>query len=211
MLLALKFAMPLAMILVMILFPSSAHAEEVPHHKHDPALPRTYLDNSAYEKKCRTPELLDRTDLWDLQQWLKKPLGKLDRCYLSPDGVRIVVYSGGFAIFIPPQIWRKFDVQVSRYLNQGEAGASWVADETYSWLNIIIINWNIQVPTLLDYISEDPDVVLAKVTGFVESNFITNPLAQPESPEFSMGSYLDDPDLPRHWRTRRNGNFRLRF
>ena len=169
------------------------------------------LDNVEFAKKCAEPDQLAANDLSDIQQWLKKPLGALQRCKLTPENIRILIYSGGFAIFLPRVIWREFDVQVSRYLNQGEPGASWIADETYAWLNIVIIDWNIKIPTLLDYISRRPEVVLSKVSQFVENNFFKNPQAHPESSEYSMGSYIDEPDQPRFWRHRTGGNFRLRF
>ncbi|VBB18118.1 hypothetical protein YASMINEVIRUS_581 [Yasminevirus sp. GU-2018] len=144
---------------------------------------------------------------------LEKKYAKILKVGITKGGCRIVLSDDGFTILFPENVWHKFDVQLNDRLTIVERDC-WACDTTYTFVKVlfdkneVIDEFN---QYLLDYISDNLDKRMNAVVNFLNKNFIDNPRAYPDSEYFTIGSYLKNPQMPRPFRMRLGGNFRVSF
>lgn len=142
--------------------------------------------------------------------WTGKKFGDLRGVRVVAEGIRILSHTGGFAVFLPPKIWRELDFQVPISFPENNEASCWIADKNFVFLKIDTIASELEGSTR-DYISDDLEVALNKIESFVNENFFEDRRARPDSNYFTHGSFEDYPDMPRPIRFRLGGNFYYRF
>lgn len=146
----------------------------------------------------------------DVVEWSGKKFGELRGYRIIDKDVRLLSHTGGFAIFLPGDLWRKLDYEISLGFPVNEDSKCWIADKGFAFVKIDINPSEVEAINR-DYISDDLTVVLDKVESFAIRNFLENEQAFPDNDSFTYGSFLDKPNIDRTVRTSLEGNFQYRF
>lgn len=164
------------------------------------------------DKEFDTKSLNDATtdDCKELAKCLEKKYERILKLSITKEGCRVIISDDGFTLLFPTSVWHKFDVQVNNYLNIVE-NACWACDTGYTFVKINVNKSEMDDPKMLVYCDDDASKRLTAVTGFLNRNFINNTQAYPDSEYFTIGSYLKSPDIPRPFRMRMGGGFKISF
>jgi hypothetical protein len=123
----------------------------------------------------------------------------------------ILSHTGGFAVFFPPEVFHRFDVQVPITRSTNPENACWIAGKGYGFLKMdVTLDPGISEETK-KYIADDIDVALNKIEEFVNKNFVSARGLTPDSEWNTHGSYVRNPDMPRPFRFRLGGDYHLKF
>lgn len=141
----------------------------------------------------------------DVADWTGRKFGELLGFRVIKNDIRILSHTGGFAVFLPGDFWRKLDHQVPIFIPAKKDASCWIAGKNFAYIKFDIDRKVVAKDD--EYISDDVQVVLNKIESFVNKNFFDNPQAYPDSEYFTYGSMVDSPDTPRPFRMRLGGNF----
>ena len=136
-----------------------------------------------------------------------RAFGVLQDVFAMSAVVRILLTSNGFTIFFAPQLWHTWDIQVDPCLQRMD-GSCWIADSHWRFIKMILTPEEME-PRDQPYMSADLEVRRKRVVQFINEAFLHNGQATPDSSYFSIGSYLDNPNMPRPFRLRLGGSFSL--
>lgn len=150
------------------------------------------------------------SDIKEVEAWSGKKFGELRGFRIIDKGVGILSHTGGFAIFLPEEVWRPLDFQVGISFPENEESSCWIAKKKSAFLKVDITPSELE-GSYKDYASANLEIALNKVESFVRKNIFHNPQAYPDSTYFTHGSFKDNPDMPRPFRFRLGGNFRFQF
>lgn len=145
-----------------------------------------------------------------LKEKTTKDYKKILRFTLLESGIRIVLHQGGFGLFIPSKLWRKYDVSVDKWLVMMEKEC-FLADKSFAFSKFDIDPLHLESKLAKTYGSDDLKVRLETIKTFALNNFVNGVQLYPESDYFTIGSYLDAPQVPRPFRIRLGGPFKLKF
>jgi hypothetical protein len=128
------------------------------------------------------------------------------------EGLRCLLTSSGFTVFIAPELFHLFDEQADRYLTLGphEQDECWIARGTWAFVKLDVQADQLG-PAIAAYADPDIEVRKRKVHEFALRNFVNNPQLFPGKEYFTIGSYLREPEKVRPMRYRRGGDFRVVF
>ena len=143
-------------------------------------------------------------------RWTGKRFGELRGHRIIDKDVRILSHTGGFAIFLPEELWRKLDYQVPLTFPENESSECWIAGRGFAFIKCDVNPSEVE-GSGRDFISDNLETALAKIETFARKNFFDNRQAYPDSSYFTHGSFKDSPDMPRPFRLRLGGNFRYQF
>jgi len=127
------------------------------------------------------------------------------------NGIRLLSHTGGFALFIPPEIFHKFDKGVRISLPPDMALECWIAGKGYAFVKVDVRAELLEDDSGKLYIDDDLEVALDRIEKFTFDNYVNAPQLYPDSDYFTIGSYLMNPDAPRPFRIRLGGEHSVRF
>jgi hypothetical protein len=164
----------------------------------------------AHKKVCAQPKQTAPENIRDVAVWSGKKFGELRGHRTIEKNIRILSHTGGFAIFLPPDLWRRLDFQVPLVFPENEDAECWIAGKGFA-----LVKFDVDLSALdeevKEYASADPATALNKIEGFAKKNFFENRQAYPDSSYFTHGSFKDNPNMPRPFRMRFGGNFQYQF
>lgn len=149
-------------------------------------------------------------DISEVAKWCGKKFGELRGVRTIDKGIRILSHTGGFAVFLPKEVWRPLDYQVTISFPEIKDTSCWIADRESAFVKVDITRSELEGSDK-EYASENLEVALNKVEEFVRNNFLDNRQAYPDSSYFTHGSFKDNPDMPRPFRVRLGGDFHYKF
>ena len=149
-------------------------------------------------------------NIQDIAAWTGRKFGEFRGYRTLQNNIRILSHTGGFAVFLPPEIWRPLDQQVSISFPEKPKSSCWIADKNFAYVKIDTDPSALQGSDK-DYVAENTEVALNKIESFVRKNFFKNSQARPDSGYFTHGSFADEPNSARPFRLRLGGNFRYQF
>ena len=146
----------------------------------------------------------------EIANWTGKRFGEFRGYRIVAEDIRILSHTGGFAIFLPPDFWKKLDHQVPLSVPKQENTACWIAGKNFTFVKVDTDPSELE-DSHKDYVNTDVEVALNKIESFVRKNYFENPQAYPDSEYFTYGSFLENPSLPRPFRLRLGGDFQYQF
>lgn len=171
-----------------------------------------FLNDEEFQKLyCQPSSTFKQDEKKNIELSLGKKFGDIRSCALVNKGIRILTHTKGFALFFPKKTWKEFDVQVNDSLTMVEGKECWIINSDYTFIKVDINADEVDEEEMKKYISSDAIIQLNKTKDFALRNFVNNLGAYPDSHYFSIGSYLDNPNMHRPFRFRLGGGFRIEF
>lgn len=148
----------------------------------------------------------------DVSEWTGgKIFGKYKGHRSLDDGTNILSHSGGFAVFFPPHVFHKFDIQVPISHCPNNDKECWIAGKGFGFIKVDVKPEDVDDAECLKYVANDVNIALDKIEQFVSKNFVNRAQLYPDSDYFTHGSYIKNPNMPRPFRLRMGGNYRVNF
>ncbi len=117
--------------------------------------------------QAQTTESID-----EVAAWTGKKFGELRGHRIIDKNVRILLHTGGFALFFPHELHRKFDHLIPISYPENDQVECWIATKGFAFLKFDIDSENL-APQDKDYASDDLETALLKIEGFVRRNFFS--------------------------------------
>ena len=154
--------------------------------------------------------LFSNTDMEALSKWTGgKIFGKHRGHRKLGNGIRILSHTGGFAVFFPPEVFHKFDIQVSISYPPDSNAECWIAGKGFGFMKMDVFKEQLQDDDTRAYIHDDISIALDRIEKFCKINFTNARGLYPDREHFTHGSYIRNSDMPRPLRTRLGGNYHI--
>lgn len=125
------------------------------------------------------------------------------------NGIQILSHTGGFAVFLPPDVFHNFDIKTPIHHSPHPDKACWIAGMGYGFVKVDVLPQSHQ--ELKKYIDADTNKALAEIEKFVKNNFIENtPRLYPTDGRFTHGSFIKKPNIERPFRALETDQDRIR-
>lgn len=141
------------------------------------------------------------------------PFKNIQCVLIIHNDVRVLIDERSFTAFFPPELWKKFDIQVNPYLRTPDNKTQedcWIAKKDYRYSKINIDKMKLGIEGK-DYYSDDLSIRSKKITDFFNTQFIDNNRAYADSSRYSIGYQLEYPNIGQYNRLMRLlGNFEIK-
>lgn len=151
------------------------------------------IEEKPYQaKKNKVITFFSNSQMDEVSRWTG---GKIFGTYrdhkVLKNDIRILLHSGGFAIFFPPDIFHAFDKTVPMWLADNTSDECWIAGPGFGYQKIDVNPNQITDKKAFDYINEDTKIAFAKVENYIEENFIHAQGLFPDAKYNSIGAQID--------------------
>lgn len=152
------------------------------------------------------------SDMKAVSEWTGgKLFGKYRGHRTLDNGITILSHTGGFAVFLPPEVFHKFDIQVPISYAPDNGKECWIAGKGFGFVKVDIRPEQVVDEESKKYFAKDIKTSLDKIEEFVMKNFVNASQLYPDSSYFTHGSYVNNPDMARPFRLRMGGNYHISF
>ncbi len=152
------------------------------------------------------------SNMKSLSEWTGgKLFGKYRGHRTLANGIKILSHTGGFAVFLPPEVFHQFDIQVPISYAANAEKACWIAGKGFGFVKVDVTPEQLQDDESKKYIASDVEKALDKIAEFVKKNFVHAAQLRPDSDYFTHGSYIKNPDMARPFRLRMGGNYHINY
>ena len=137
-----------------------------------------------------------------------KVITKIERCGIYHN-IPYLLLPDGFVVIFPFDVYRKFDKTVNCFLSCATS-TCWLGTDKDTFHKIIVSPEELSISDMR-YVARDIAVRECAVRDLIQKNFVTHPQLYPESDYFTIGSFMDHPNMPRPMRLRLGGSYSISF
>jgi hypothetical protein len=149
-----------------------------------------------------------------LNNWLQcqNPIKKIQCLNIIKEDVRVLIDETGFTAFFPPELWKKFDIQVKPYLKTpvNTSEDCWIAKQGYRYVKLVV-HKDYLPKEAQNYASDDLAIKSQTICDFFNVQFITNNRAYADGEQYSIGYQEKYPNGNYNRIMRILGNFVIKF